>query len=84
MIGKNSSLRIVATRTARGCQRKKDAADNIMRDKDGKPLLNNYRVRLWQAVITPKRFDYFKATRSYLPAADIQNPAIEGINPFRD
>ena len=50
-----------------------------MRDKDGKPLLNNYRVRLWQAVITPKRFDYFKATRSYLPAADIQNPAIEGI-----
>ena len=55
-----------------------------MRDKDGKPLLNNYRVRLWQAVITPKRFDYFKATRSYLPAADIQNPAIEGINPFRD
>ena len=53
-----------------------------MRDKDGKPLLNNYRVRLWQAVITPKRFDYFKATRSYLPAADIQNPAIEGINPF--
>ena len=79
----NNTLRIVISRIERG--RKilyDDATGESLKAADGKMRLSDYGIRLSQAVVGPAHFDYLKATRAYLPAAQKADPSVDGINPF--